>query len=795
MTTTSSVLAGSVLEREIELETKAIQDGVVRYRHMVNEATRRGEASTLKPAERLLAHWYDVFAWSVNEHKRAVMAGEAGRHYARVRPVFDEIDCESIAVIVMHEAVSACILEPSGCSYVKLVHAIGAAVVAEINTRILKETGRWDEFTKRYRVYNERRLNAWTKKNVDESMKDRRGALLLGSVLLDTLIETAADNDYGEKFSPAFVRDTKHRGKRTTYKLRLSDAALALIDDGHRQRQFLRPKYLPMVVRPYQLSKESQNQYVKVRAPLVAKLRKEQKKPLREADLSTTWASIYALSGTPWRVNADVLRVQRLVWESGGGAVGIPHRDDKPFGEKPHDFDDNFEARDGWKLEAARTHRENVMRASRRAEYHMGQAVVDLFEGEPEWYLPHYVDFRGRGYPIPTHLNHHGNDVYRGIMEFARPAEVVGDAVDWLLIHAANCAGHDKLTYAERVEWTSDHLGQVADTVRDPMDSTWWMEQENPWQFLAACYAIVDPARGAHLPVQLDGTCNGLQHFAALGRDSRGAAAVNMVPGDRPSDIYTLVSVEVARRVNDDDSDIARRVASLVGRKVVKQTVMTTPYGVTEVGARGQVRNRLRELGLEGKELSAASRYLSKVVTDAVGEVCVGARDIMAWLRECGGKFCDAGVPIAWTTPIGFPAVQHYVNMRRWQVRTSSAKIQLHIPDGENPTPKRKKQVQSFPPNYIHSIDAAHMHLTAIACAEAGIEFAEVHDSYWTHAATTTRLGEMVRERFVYLHETAGLGTLLEEMRRRLPDAKFPEPPDLGDYDVNNVKKSPYFFS
>jgi DNA-directed RNA polymerase len=48
----------------------------------------------------------------------------------------------------------------------------------------------------------------------------------------------------------------------------------------------------------------------------------------------------------------------------------------------------------------------------------------------------------------------------------------------------------------------------------------------------------------------------------------------------------------------------------------------------------------------------------------------------------------------------------------------------------------RIRQRSAFPPNYIHSIDSAHMMRTATACQGAGICFAGVHDSFWTHAGT-----------------------------------------------------------
>jgi DNA-directed RNA polymerase len=43
------------------------------------------------------------------------------------------------------------------------------------------------------------------------------------------------------------------------------------------------------------------------------------------------------------------------------------------------------------------------------------------------------------------------------------------------------------------------------------------------------------------LPIQQDGTCNGLQHYAALGGDTAGAMSVNVLPSDYPQDVYSEV--------------------------------------------------------------------------------------------------------------------------------------------------------------------------------------------------------------------------------------------------------------
>lgn len=65
----------------------------------------------------------------------------------------------------------------------------------------------------------------------------------------------------------------------------------------------------------------------------------------------------------------------------------------------------------------------------------------------------------------------------------------------------------------------------------------WWQTSDEPWQTLAACREIAkalrcgkDPSEYvSHFPIHQDGSCNGLQHYAALGRDIQGAAQVSLI--------------------------------------------------------------------------------------------------------------------------------------------------------------------------------------------------------------------------------------------------------------------------
>lgn len=224
-------------------------------------------------------------------------------------------------------------------------------------------------------------------------------------------------------------------------------------------------------------------------------------------------------------------------------------------------------------------------------------------------YFPHNIDFRGRAYPMPPHLNHMGADICRGLLQFSEARPLGEGGFRWLLIHLANVFGVvDKQSFDRRMLWSLENLSSIVDSADNPLSGRrWWVDAENPWTALATCTDIAAALRSgdvskycSKLPVHQDGSCNGLQHYAALGRDASGAEAVNLVDSSEPQDVYGVVADRFATLVADEaasstDSHQAQYARSLLGhtdRKLVKQTVMTTVYGVTMRGARDQVANR-----------------------------------------------------------------------------------------------------------------------------------------------------------------------------------------------------------
>lgn len=422
-------------------------------------------------------------------------------------------------------------------------------------------------------------------------------------------------------------------------------------------------------------------------------------------------------------------------------------------------------------------------------------------------------------------------------------------------IHLANVFGVDKCSFDERVAFADAHLDKVVASAKNPLgegDCAWWKGADYPFLALGVCFDLrralesPDPTKYlSNIPIHQDGSCNGLQHYAALGRDHCGGAQVNLVPAERPSDVYMGVATEVMAKVERDAAldvpsvaEVRARLASVVPqtdspqslahyndlralldqahrkkcarflqgiitRKVVKQTVMTSVYGVTYIGARKQISARLHETFLTKghimdekleDEIYHASCYCAELTIGSMGDLFNSARGIMAWLAKCASKVGESGQPMSWITPMGLPVVQPYRNKATKQVRT---KVQhVLMVDNESQPVSIGRQKSAFPPNFVHSLDSAHMMLTARRCLEDDkISFAAVHDSYWTHACSVDTMNRRLREEFVNLYEQPLLEDLLTELRLRFPDMKFEDVPQLGHLDLQSVLDSPYFFN
>lgn len=178
---------------------------------------------------------------------------------------------------------------------------------------------------------------------------------------------------------------------------------------------------------------------------------------------------------------------------------------------------------------------------------------------------------------------------------------------------------------------------------------------------------------------------------------------------------------------------------------------------------------------------------------EVMGELFSGARQTMNWLTSCARLISQQGQPVAWVSPIGVPVIQPYRRSKPFRVVTLLQSVVLK--DSADDLPIHKlRQVTAFPPNYVHSLDASHMFLTALEMDRRGLTFSAVHDSFWTHACDIDEMNEALRDCFVDLYERPLLETLKENWELRYPSITFPDIPERGNLDLKEVKSAKYFF-
>jgi DNA-directed RNA polymerase len=362
----------------------------------------------------------------------------------------------------------------------------------------------------------------------------------------------------------------------------------------------------------------------------------------------------------------------------------------------------------------------------------------------------------------------------------------------------------------ERVEWVNKQRQEIQKVFDDPHTNTWWTEADEPWQFLAFCFEwgglLKAGGQGykTYLPCQMDASNNGIQILSMLARDSVGALATNVLPTETPADLYQDVADVVRKKLEEDGSPLARAWLDFgIDRKTCKRPVMVKPYGGTRYSScRAYIDEWYNDKIIKENvpdpfsgERFAACQFLSTKVWDAMNEILDKPDEVMKWLQKNVRALNVEGKHAEWTSPSGLRVKQHYRGGTRHAVKTVLTEAVVAISYNEDaPTLDKTRQANGISPNFVHSIDAAAVHLTANKCKEFGIHsLSMVHDSFGTHSPSCQRLGDILRYVFVKIFEK----DLLTEFQNSLKSLSNTLPSEfkLGDLQVEEVLESKYFFS
>ncbi|CAB4139170.1 RPO41 Mitochondrial DNA-directed RNA polymerase [uncultured Caudovirales phage] len=816
------------LERQLALEDEMRSLGIQRYEAAAEKARAANRATAQGPLGRVVTSAHLKVREAIDAFLADAASGRPGRRHAAVA-LLTGLDLDMVAHLALRTVLDM-VCRPQTIT-----------VVANAVARTIEDEAAFASFKEQQPgLFHQTRRHA-TERHVQKGVRSMKGAMKATMRKSEGVTWNGWDNQLRATFgiklvemvidATGLVQITHYqRGKDNT--AIIVEPTLALMEwlktaDG--KAASMSPVWLPTVVPPRPWRGPRGGGYWSGRfkaMPLVKTHNRPYLEELENADLSAVYAAVNAMQETAWAVNSQVREVMQALWDQESTLANIPPGKGADLPIRPVWLEQGMTREtmteeqqvefSEWKRLTKFAHESNAKARSQRLAFRRMLWVAERYQAEPAFYFPHQLDFRGRAYALPIGLNPQGDDACRGLLTFAHGVPIMDqEGADWLAIHGANTWGLDKAPFSERVQWVRDNKARIQAVAADPFGNLLWTEADSPWQFLAFCFEWAGfLAEGfgflSSLPVAMDGTCNGLQHFSAMLRDPRGGAAVNLIPSDRPQDIYSEVRALVQAQVDADTAagnEIAARWQGHILRSTVKRPVMTLPYGAQQYGFRDQVFTdtvtpmRLSMEGASpfaGQEWNCAA-YMGDRVWDCVGQVVVAARAAMSWLQQAARVASAEGLPVRWTTPAGLPVQQTYYlpQLKRLELTFQTARLQLRVHTGDNKLDSRK-QASALAPNFVHSLDAAHLMLTVKKCREEGIKsFALIHDSYATHAGNTWMLADTLRDTFVDLHVGHDvLQELADELTAQLPDGvKLPALPEKGSLDLEQVRQSQFFFA
>ena len=506
-------------------------------------------------------------------------------------------------------------------------------------------------------------------------------------------------------------------------------------------------------------------------------------------------SAVNSMQATSWKVNTRVWQVQQDLFAK-GFKIGIPSSARVELPKCPENpTADELRA---WKGCAKQAHRAEKKRKGDVIAYQQTRMVAQEYEDVEAFYFVYSCDFRGRIYCATPAFSPQGSDNAKGLLQFAEGKPLGESGIYWLAIQGANTWGNDKVSYDDRVDFIYDMAEDITRITSDPIGNrSLWARADKPYQFLAFCFEWADCQYGydkqalSSIPVGLDGSCNGLQHYSAILKDEVGGGQVNLTPGTFPQDIYQKVADVCLDKIQNDGSSNARRWCKIgITRKCAKRPVMTLPYGSTQQSCRqyitDYVMDHKAQLGLEDMELWEMAKYLTPILWASIGEVVIAARTGMDWIQTQARRSAKHG-NIKWMSPVGFPVFQRYMKMNSVRVKTQLlGEIFVNASELTDEI-NVYKQANSIAPNFVHSVDAAHMVMSINATDYS--HYAMIHDDYGTHAAYAEDFQLTIREQFVQLHEK----NLLQHWAEQQPITvnSFPA---VGELDLQLVLESDYFF-
>lgn len=540
---------------------------------------------------------------------------------------------------------------------------------------------------------------------------------------------------------------------------------------------------------------------------VLKQLESKQAEPLR--------AAMNALQEVPYRINEEVYKLLQQALATKSAILGLPRTEpetkpDFPFSGQDWDkgaaTPQELAKFDAWKRLMNDWYTREQIRSSRILTLLQAIKSMSRFRHSSEIYFPTFIDWRGRIYYRGI-WNPQSVDAIRGCLEFAEAKPLGERGLYWLKVHIANCCGYDKAHPDLRASYVDDNHDYLMHFLNDPIN----VESPEPstsWQLLQALIAYRDalllPNPSKYLcrvPIAMDATCSGLQHFSAMLKDPEGAEHVNLrnINGSEKKDIYkhvALLAKQILPELCDEVSDLYWRDKE-IPRSMAKRPVMTYVYGSTLQSTMDYVYEDMIEQGYPditdedeyGNKVVLVTRTklsvpVAKALRKAVSSSVPKADEAMRYLQKCTRA---TNRPLVWVTPVGMPVVNwaESVIMRKIDIKSMGvSQVTLRCWGGEL---SASKAVNSIAPNFVHSMDATHL---CMVCNDFEGSLMAVHDSFASHAASIDAMHSSIRKTFVELYSQDILGLIAKHNKEVVDVVK----PQQGNLNLSECIDSLYMF-
>ncbi|WP_432473697.1 DNA-directed RNA polymerase [Amphritea sp. HPY] len=832
----------SLVKEQMTLELGMRDAGRVRFRKMIENAKARGQEDETVYGDKIIGVYVDKVAGGLEQWVNDGMGKAGARRIAQ--PYIQAIDYRVTAMLGLKVICERLMTDKA---------ALGSTAIsiARMMENELKCTDLRAQDRKRYngimKMANEkgeykRKVDVLRylsqKDGIEWSRWSEKNCMHIGMVVINCIQEQVALVEFYDQYD--------RKGRTTTCMRPTKDTRESVDNLLNTAMKFCAPVLEPTVIPPKPwVAGELQGGYWTDYVPrreMVKVRNRHYLEQLKYTDMPTMLKALNGIQDTRWRVRGRVLKLLDELLMRNSELGGAPRAEMYELPSKPADIEVNEVARKKYRQEARAVHEDNVVLISKRLSYLQTVETARKYAEYDAIYMPHNVDFRSRVYPLPS-LNPQGADYCKALLEFADGVPLGEKGLEWLHIHVANLFGVDKVSYDDRIKWCQDNLGMLEAIALNPFSNREWCEADKPFQAYSAVIELIEALESpnpeeyvSHIPIALDGSCSGIQVLSCCFRDEIGGANVNLLPSDKPSDIYqvvadkTIIKLEAARK--GDSAEISQEEDEVtdaqlaqwwldfgISRKVTKRNCMTFPYGSKARGFSdqlledhlrpfvkdGSADNPLLRIGQNGKldtslPMMKLSNFLAKLNYESVQETVVKAAEAMDWMQACARIVAKEGRPVTWNTPLNFPVVQNYRQSKEARVETHLAgeRKVLSIREDTLKIDKRKS-ANAISPNIVHSLDASHLMQTVANAHAKGItNFALIHDSFGAHAGLTEKFYWIIRESFIQTFDENYFPNLLEQFKSQVPPERhdeFPPLPEQGKLDPMSILDSEYCFA